>query len=343
MSLVTDPVEAAEAAGLVYVTDDEPGLTRRRRGRGFSYHHPDGGLVTDDALRERLDALAIPPAWTEVWICRDAEGHLQATGRDARGRKQYRYHERWREVRDAAKFHRLAAFGGALSDIRARADDDLSQRTMSRDRVLAITVALLDETLVRVGNEEYVRENGSYGLTTLRPEHVDVSTTKVIIAFTGKGGRDVEVAVRDRRLARAVKRCEEIPGQCLFTYESADGIHSVESGDVNGWLRETTGDDFTAKDFRTWGGTVLAASTLAAIGPAEDEAALDAKVLAAIDAAAERLGNTRAVCRSSYVHPAVPVAYRDGELGEAFRTARARRWLSREETATLHVLEWAAA
>lgn len=342
LAVTDDPVTAAVSAGLVYVTDEEPGIRRIRRGRGFSYVDESGRTLAGEE-RDRVESLAIPPAWTDVWICPDPDGHLQATGRDVRGRKQYRYHDRWREVRDAAKFHRLADFGAALTTIRRRVDDDLSLRSVSRAKALAITVALLDETLVRVGNEEYVRSNGSYGLTTLRPEHVEVTATTVRIAFPGKGGQDVEVAVSDRRLARAVQRCEEIPGQCLFTYEDGDdGPRRVESGDVNDWLEETTGERFTAKDFRTWGGTVVAAARLAEFGDPGDVDAADANVLAATDAAAERLGNTRQVARTSYVHPALAVAYREGELTRAFRAARSRRWLARDEVAVLSVLEWAA-
>ncbi|HEX2027081.1 MAG TPA: hypothetical protein VHF25_03690 [Nitriliruptorales bacterium] len=344
MALIGDgPVASAEIAGLVYVSDDQPGITRRRRGRGFSYHHPDGVLVRDQVRRERIEELAIPPAWTDVWICRDPHGHIQATGRDDRGRKQYRYHDRWREVRDAAKFHRLGAFGEALHDVRGRVDSDLSLRSMSRNKVLAITVALLDESLIRVGNEEYVKENGSYGLTTLRPEHVDVNTRRLRIAFVGKGGKEQEVEVSDRRLARAVRRCEEIPGQCLFTYED-DGAdyRAVESGDVNEWLRETTGADFTAKDFRTWGGTVVAATALYGCGQCDDEHERDRNWLFCVDVAAERLGNSRAVARSGYVHPALQSAYAEGVIDDAFSGARARRCHSREEVALLRILDWAA-
>ncbi|MBW3578018.1 MAG: DNA topoisomerase IB [Actinobacteria bacterium] len=334
---------SAELAGLVHVCDDQPGITRRGRGRGFSYHDPDGGLIRDQSRRGRIEALAIPPAWTDVWICPDPNGHIQATGRDDRGRKQYRYHDRWREVRDAVKFHRLGAFGGALGDVRRRVDRDLSLRSMSREKVLAITVALLDESLVRVGNEEYVEENGSYGLTTLRPEHVDVNTRRVRIAFVGKGGKQQEVEVSDRRLARAVRRCEEIPGQCLFTYADDGGDYrAVESGDVNQWLRETTGANFTAKDFRTWGGTVVATTALHACGPCDDQRERDRNWLSSIDAAAEQLGNSRAVARSGYVHPALEVAYAQGVVEEAFRNVRARRYHAREEVALMRILGWVA-
>lgn len=339
-----DPQEAAEAAGLVYVSDDEPGISRRRCGRGFAYYDPAGRLIPASPQRERLQALAIPPAWTDVWICPDPAGHIQATGRDARGRKQYRYHERWREIRDATKFHRLRAFGRALPEVRGAVHRDLALRSMSREKVLAVAVALLDESLIRVGNDEYTRKNGSFGLTTLRPEHVEVSGAKVRLHFTGKGGKERDVTVRDPRLARLVRRCEEIPGQCLFTYLREDGGWSrVESGDINDWLRETTGEEFTSKDFRTWGGTVVAAATLYGIGAPSDEREAESNVLAAFDAAAERLGNTRAVARSGYVHPAVPVAYADGVLLELFDRAEATEWWDRDEVAVLDILDWAAA
>jgi DNA topoisomerase-1 len=334
-----DPADAAEAGGLVYVSDDQPGIRRRRCGRGFTYLTVDAETLPHDQRRAEIEALAIPPAWTDVWICPDPRGHLQATGRDDRGRKQYRYHDRWREVRDATKFDRLDAFGEALAEIRERVDHDLRRRTMSRERVVAIAVALLDETLVRVGNEEYVRENGSYGLTTLRPEHVEASSTKVSLAFPGKGGQEREVSVRDRRLARQVHRCEEIAGQCLFTYQHNGTPATLESGDVNDYLRQTTGAAFTAKDFRTWGGTVVAATTLHELGPAVGSGEADANVLVAVDAVAERLGNTRAVARSGYVHPKVPEAYRVEHLDEHFHAARSRRWMARDEVAVLRLLD----
>ncbi len=334
-----DPHEAADLAGLVYVNDEEPGIRRRRCGRGFAYYHLDGSLIHDGSMKERIKALAVPPAWTDVWICPDPKGHIQATGRDDRSRKQYRYHERWREVRDATKFHRLRAFGHALSVVRSTVHRDLSLRAMSREKVMALAIALLDESLIRVGNDEYTRSNNSYGLTTLRPEHVDLSSTQVRLSFVGKGGKKREVTVRDRRLARMLKRCEEIPGQCLFTYESGSGWSRVESGDINEWLRFTTGESFTSKDFRTWGGTVVAAATLHELGPAASEREAEQKLLAAIDAAADRLGNTRAVARSGYVHPAVPLAYSDGTLSASFEAAEETEWLDHDEVAVLEILD----
>ncbi|MFN2556120.1 MAG: DNA topoisomerase IB [Nitriliruptorales bacterium] len=337
-----EPEKAAEVAGLVYVSDEEPGIRRRRCGRGFAYYNLDGNLIQDGSLKDRIKGLAVPPAWSDVWICPDPDGHMQATGRDKRGRKQYLYHERWREVRDATKFHRLSTFGHALSLVRATVHSDLSLRTMSREKVMAIAVALLDESLIRVGNDEYTRANGSYGLTTLRAEHIDLSSTRVRLHFVGKGGKQREVTVRDRRLARMLRRCEEIPGQCLFGYETDSGWSRVESGDINDWLRERTGEDFTSKDFRTWGGTVVAAATLHELGPPASEQEAEQKLLAAVDAAAERLGNTRAVARSGYVHPAVPVAYSEGTLSQSFEAAEEAEWLDHDEVAVLNLLEWAA-
>jgi DNA topoisomerase I len=341
------PDQAAEAAGLVHVHDDEPGIARVRHGRGFTYRYPDGTLVErGSADRDRIEALVLPPAWSEVWICLDEDGHLQATGRDERDRKQYRYHDRWREVRDAAKFHRLPEFAGHLPAIRDEVDVQLRRRSMGRERVVAIVVALLDESLIRIGNACYATENGSYGLTTLTHDHVEVTSGRATFRFVGKSGREQEVDVTDRRLARAVASCEELPGQCLFSFEDDGGeVAAIESGHVNAWLREVTGGEFSAKDFRTWGGTVTAATTLRDLAAARDgagrpsERVLDREVVAAVDAAAAALGNTRAVARDGYVHPGVLEAHRRGELRAAFRDRRARRRLDREETAVLRILE----
>lgn len=339
------PDAAAEAAGLRHVTDDEPGIARLRHGRGFTYRYPDGTTVPrGSADRDRIEALVLPPAWTDVWICLDPDGHLQATGRDDRDRKQYRYHDRWREVRDAAKFHRLADFAGHLPGIRSHVDEQLRRRTLGRDRVVAIVVALLDESLIRIGNPVYAEENGSYGLTTLTHDHVELTGGRATFRFVGKGGREHEIDVEDRRLARAVARCEELPGQCLFSFEDEDGVTAIESGHVNTWLREVTGGEFSAKDFRTWGGTVVAATTLRDVVAARETdgppppRVLDREALVGIDAAAERLGNTRAVARDGYVHPRVLEAHRSGELLAAFTGVRARKGLDRDETAVLRLL-----
>jgi DNA topoisomerase-1 len=312
------PDEHADAVGLVYVSDEEPGIRRQRRGRGFSYLDPDGEVLPDGPERERCKALAIPPAWEDVWICPDPDGHIQATGIDDAGRKQYRYHPRWRSVRDATKFHRMGAFADALPRIRDRVDADLRRRTMSRERVLAVVVALLDETLIRIGSDRQPQQGGAIGLTTMACEHVDVHGTRVRFSFPGKSGQEHDIELRHPRLARQLLRCEEIPGQRLFAYQEGDDWHQVDSGMVNAYLREIAEDDLTAKDFRTWGGTVAAAERLRELGAPADQREADANVLDAIDTAAERLGNTRAVCRASYLDPRVPKAYRLGRFDEAW-------------------------
>jgi DNA topoisomerase-1 len=328
----------ADDAGLYYVVDDRPGITRRTRGRGFSYHHPDGSTVGPEE-RARIEALVIPPAWTDVWICPLPDGHIQATGRDARGRKQYRYHDRWREVRDADKYDRLADFAESLPALRAKLDEHLGRRGLPQEKVLAAVVRLLDETLIRVGNDTYAEANDSYGLTTLEDEHVDVEGTRISFEFKGKSGVERAVSLRDRRLAAIVEACQELPGEDLFGYLDEDGEPvDVTSTMVNDHLRELTGADVTAKDFRTWGGTVAAAELLAPLPVPETEAEAKSNVLAAVDDAADKLGNTRAVCRRCYVHPRVPAAYREGELQEAWKKARAAARFSRGERAVLSVL-----
>ena len=343
MADLYDALSDADDAELFYVTDESPGITRRRRGKGFSYHHPDGAAVDADTKAWIETEIVIPPAWTDVWISPLRDGHILATGRDARGRKQYRYHPRWREVRDANKYGRMLEFGGDLPDLRKRVDADLSRRGMGAEKVLAAVVRLLDETLIRVGNEEYAASNESFGLTTITPEHVEVNGSEIAFEFTGKGGIELATSLRDRRLAQIVKRCEELPGHDLFKFVDGDGTPvDVTSTDVNLYLREITGQPFTAKDFRTWGGTVVAAETLADLGPASTEKEAEANIIAAVDAAAEALGNTRAVCRSCYVHPQVTEAYKDGFLHEAWRSARSSGALRRGERAVLKVLEEAA-
>ncbi len=321
---IVDPVSSAAAAGLRYVADAGPGIRRRRAGRGWAYRHPDGSPVRDAATLRRIKPLAIPPAWTDVWICPDPRGHLQATGRDARGRKQYRYHPRWREVRDTVKFDRMVAFAEALPAIRARVDADLACPGLSRQRVLATVVRLLQDTLIRVGNDEYRRQNKSFGLTTLRDRHVDVSGTTIRFHFRGKHGKTHDVKVTDRRLARIVRQCRDIPGQELFQYvDEAGERHSIDSADVNDYLREITGEEFTAKDFRTWAGTVLASRYLRQTAPAQTQTESRSQVLRTIEQVAAQLGNTVAVCRKCYVHPAVVEAYLAGSLSvlEAAREA----------------------
>jgi DNA topoisomerase I len=312
-----DPVEAARAARLRYVTDASPGIRRKRAGKGFSYVDRDGETIRDREQLARIKALAVPPAWTDVWICPSASGHIQATGRDAKGRKQYRYHPRWRLVRDETKYERMTAFAEALPTIRRRTDEDLRRPGLPREKILATVVRLLQTTLIRVGNEEYARENRSFGLTTMRSRHVEVNGSTLSFQFRGKGGKVHEIDLRDRRLAKIVERCQELPGHELFQYVDEDGERqSVDSADVNAYLREITGEEFTAKDFRTWAGTVLAACALEELQSFDSEAEAKRNVVQAIESVAERLGNTPTVCRKCYVHPAIIDGYLDGGLLE---------------------------
>jgi DNA topoisomerase-1 len=339
-----EPERSARAAGLRYVSDERPGITRRKRGRGFQYVGPDGATIADRSERERIEGLAIPPAWTDVWICPSRNGHIQATGRDARGRKQYRYHPRWREVRDETKYHRLAAFARALPRLRRRVDRDMRRRALSRERVVATVVRLLDVTTIRVGNDEYARENESFGLTTLRARHVDIDGNRLHIRFRGKGGKVHEVDVEDARVARVARRCEDLPGQDLFQYVDDGGEPAdVTSDDVNEYIREAAGGEFTAKDFRTWTGTVLAAWTLDELGGTEG--APKKQLVSAIESVARELGNTPAVCRACYVHPNVIDAHLDGTLRRGLgrragkTLAKRRDELSPQEAAVLAFLE----
>jgi DNA topoisomerase-1 len=337
---------AAASAGLRYVTDAMPGITRKRAGRAFSYRDPQGDVIKERRDLARIRALAIPPAWTGVWICPDPNGHLQATGRDARGRKQYRYHAQWRTVRDAHKFDRTLVFAGALPRIRARVDADLRRHGLPREKVLATIVRLLETTLIRVGNAEYARDNKSYGLTTFRDRHVDFEGAELAFEFRGKSGKLHQVSIRDRRLARIVRACQELPGQELFQYVDAEGARrDVDSADVNAYLQEITGEPFTAKDFRTWAGTVLASLALSEFESFDTRAAAKRNVTRAIEQVAERLGNTVAVCRKSYIHPAILDAYLDGSLlgflkGEVEAMLREElEGLSGEEAAVLAFLQ----
>ncbi len=342
---LADPQASAEEAGLRYVTDAGPGITRRRSGKRFRYLGADGVPITDADRIAWIDGLAIPPAWTDVWICPIKRGHIQATGRDARGRKVYRYHPRWREVRDEAKYGRLIEFARALPRIRRRAERDLRRRGLPREKVLALVVRLLEETLIRVGNDEYARENRSFGLSTLRDRHAQVRGDRIRFTFRGKSGKDHEISIRDRRLARLVKRCQDLPGQELFQYLDADGRRvDVTSGDVNDYLREISGDDFTAKDFRTWAGTVAAAMALQEYTEIDDEAGRKTAVVRAIEEVAERLGNTPTVCRACYVHPEVIERYLDGTMIEALDrrargVGRGSHALKAEEAAVLGLLQ----
>lgn len=312
---LADPEASARAAGLRYVSDLAPGIRRKRAGSAFSYLDPDGSPITDRAVLGRIKSLAIPPAWTDVWICPSPRGHIQATGRDARGRKQYRYHARWREVRDAVKYDRMLDFAAALPKIREQTDRHLELPGVPREKVLAAIVRLLEETRIRVGNEEYRKENGSFGLTTLRDRHADVIGSEIRFSFKGKSGKQHRIKLRDRRLARIIKRMQELPGQELFTYLDEDGeAHAVESDDVNEYLQNITGDDFTAKDFRTWAGTILAARFFRELDATTDTAGAKKELVRAIARVAEELGNTPAVCKKCYIHPAVIAAYLAGGL-----------------------------
>lgn len=307
----------AGLAGLRYARDDRPGITRRRAGRGFAYRDPDGGPVRDPEVLERIRRIVIPPAWTDVWICPWSNGHLQATGRDARGRKQYRYHLRYRARRDGAKFERLIAFASALPAIREQVERDLDRPGLPREKVLAAVVRLLELTLIRVGNDEYARLNRSFGLTTLRNRHASVEGTSITFRFRGKSGQQHAVGLRDRRLAGVVRRCRDLPGQELFQYVGPDGrTHDIASDDVNGYLAAVA-PGVTAKDFRTWAGTVLAFRALRSLGAGSTDREKERNIAAAIQAAADNLGNTPAVARQAYVHPAVVDAYLGGRIRSA--------------------------
>jgi len=321
-TLPTDFLASVKIAGLRYVTGTGPGITRRRRGKGFEYIGPDAKPVRDRAVLHRIRSLVIPPAWENVWICSAESGHIQAVGRDARGRKQYRYHPRYREIRDETKFGRMAAFGEVLPRIRAQVDKDLSLPGLPKRKVVAAIVRLLDETCVRIGNEEYVKANHSFGLTTLRNRHADVNGDTIHLRFKGKSNQEHDIMLRDRRLSRIVKRCQDLPGQELFQYqEEAGEFVNVDSADVNEYLREITGDDFSAKDFRTWHGTGHMAAQLAALGPAESETEAKRNIVAAVKETAKRLGNRPPACRKYYVHPAVFESYLDGSIFAAMREA----------------------
>ena len=310
----------AKKAGLHYVDDSIPGIRREKKGRSFRYVGPSGRPIRDRRTIDRIRGLVIPPAWTDVWICRDPSGHLQVTGHDAKGRKQYRYHPRWREVRDENKYDKLIRFAKALPRIRRRVARDLRRQRLPREKVLAAVVKLLETTLVRVGNDEYAEDNKSFGLTTLRDRHVRVVGAKVRMEFNGKSGVDHEVDLRDPRLVNIVRKCQELPGQELLQYVDEEGeVHDIGSSDVNDYLREISGDDFTAKDFRTWAGTALAAEALKEFEDFDTEAAAKRNVTKAIESVAERLGNTKAVCRKCYVHPAIVDAYMDRSLLETLK------------------------
>lgn len=315
LTIITDPVESAKTAGLRYVNDDARGISRQRRDQGFSYHDIDGNLIKNKAELDRIKSLIIPPAWDNVWICPLHNGHLQATGKDAKGRKQYRYHPHWRKVRSQTKFNRMIPFSNALPLIRETTDAHLRLKGLPREKVLATVVQLLEITFMRIGNTEYAKENNSYGITTLRDRHVKFSGAKVRFQFIGKSGVKHEIEVNDRRLAKIVKRCRDIPGYELFQYLDEEGNRQIlDSGQVNDYLKEITNEDFTAKDFRTWAGTKLAAQTLSEMEPFDTQTQAKKNVTQAIKIVAGELGNRPATCRKYYVHPAIIDAYLEEQL-----------------------------
>lgn len=326
-SLEPDPaVAAAHEASLRYASDAQPGITRRRNGRGFRYLGANGKPLRNRDDLARIRALVIPPAWRDVWICPWPNGHLQATGRDARGRKQYRYHDRWRKHRDEDKYAKMLRFAAALPRIRRRVAHDLALRGLPRERILATLVRLLERSLIRIGNEEYAQDNNSFGLTTLRDRHASIHGEKIHFEFRGKSGVEHSVAVTDRRLAQIVRRCRDLPGYELFQYLDDDGRRrSIGSGDVNDYLREITGQDFTAKDFRTWNGSLLAAAALARQTTPPSKTATHRAVVAAVKEVAAALGNTASVCRRCYIHPAVIEAFEAGSLLETLRPAKSSK------------------
>lgn len=320
LNIVTDPVEAAAEAGLRYVSDDQPGYSRKRKGDEFEYFDMEGKPIRDEQRILRIKRLAIPPAWTNVWICPSANGHIQATGRDARRRKQYRYHERWREVRDENKYEKMVLFAQALPKIRKKVEQDLELPGLPRNKVLATVVQLLERTFIRVGNEEYARDNKSFGLTTMRDHHVEVKGSKLRFRFRGKSGINHEVDVTDRHIAKIVSKLQDLPGQELFQYvDDDDQVRDVTSQDVNDYLREITNEEFSAKDFRTWAGTVMAAIALQAVGAFDTKKQAKSNIKNAIGAVSKMLGNTPAICRKCYVHPAVLETYLSGNSIEGLK------------------------
>lgn len=352
---MVSPEKAAKAAGLRYVHDQMPGIHRRRWGKGFSYLLPRGDSADSEQRlprnapeRNRIDALAIPPIWEDVWICLEPNGHLQATGRDPKGRKQYRYHADWQKYRNLQKFDRMVPFGLALPELRRQTQADLEGSQLSREKVVAAIVQLLDRTLIRVGNVEYAKQNKSYGLTTLRDRHVDIKKGEIDFHFKGKSGVEHEIKIEDPKLAKVVRRCRDIPGYDLFQYYDEEGARqTVDSGDVNDYLKSVTGEDFTAKDFRTWAGTTVATDTLHQLGNWEEETEAKKNVVTAIKAAATRLGNRPATCRKYYVHPTVPENYLAGELIAQLLEAQKQAiadpvyadWLDNREKAVLTLLK----
>ena len=335
----TDPIDSAHDGGLRYVSGEaEPGILRHKRGRGFVYLAADGKRVRDQATLERIRALVIPPAWVHVWICPQRNGHLQAVGRDAKGRKQYRYHPQYRRIRDHVKFDRMLFFGPVLPRIRRRVRHDLKLQGMPKEKVLAAVVRLLDETFARVGNDEYLRSNGSYGLTTLENKHARVRGAELRLRFRGKSGQSLDLSLRDKRLARIVKQCQHLPGQELFQYQAESGeLQVISSGDVNDYLREITGQDITAKDFRTWHGTCQMFIELNKAGPASSKTEAKKKILSAVKETASQLGNRPATCRKYYIHPAVVESYLSEKMFQVPNVVRTQ--LRGHEAAMLALLK----
>ncbi|HET9378982.1 MAG TPA: DNA topoisomerase IB [Chthoniobacterales bacterium] len=344
-NIAEDPKETAVAAGLRYVSDASAGIARRRKGVNFTYHDKEGRSIREPSELKRIRSLAIPPAWERVWISPHANGHLQATGIDAKGRKQYKYHPIWRTVRDEAKFERLLSFAEILPKIRAQVAKDMARPDLTREKVLATIVRLLEVSLIRIGNVEYAKENKSFGLTTMRNRHVEIEGATLRFQFRGKSGRKHTVEVSDRRVARVVQKCQDLPGQQLFEYENPAGeVATIASEDVNDYLQRITGQPFTAKDFRTWAGTVLAALALGKMEEVDSQTLAKRNIVAAIEAVARLLGNTVAICRKCYIHPAIPTSYLDGTLARTLRAkadsqiARHLHELKPEEAAVITLL-----
>jgi DNA topoisomerase I len=335
---ISSPTLSAEIAGLNYVSDQQPGILRIGNSANHFRYRKAGRVVRDPETLKRIHSLVIPPAWSDVWISPDPNGHIQAVGRDARGRKQYRYHPRWRQTRDSTKYHRMILFGECLPRIRARISRDLSIEELQRNKVLATIVRLLAETSIRVGNEEYSRQNNSFGLTTLRGRHVRISGSKIQFFFRGKGGIHHEISLEDRRMAKIVRRLRDLPGYELFQYVENGETHSIGSADVNGYIREISGEDFTAKDFRTWNGTVLAADVLHKMEPCASIASRKKNIVRAVEKVADHLGNTVAVCRKCYIHPALLDAYLADTLDRNLKHGSPIAGLSQNEASVLRFL-----
>lgn len=343
---IIDAKDAAETVGLVHVTDEVPGITRFKRGKGFRFVLPNGNKLVDGKTLERINALAIPPAYTQVWICAKANGHIQATGRDAKGRKQYRYHEKFREARDSTKYEHMLEFAEALPAVRAKVDEHMALRGLPQEKVFATIVRLLETTMIRVGNADYAKQNKSYGLTTLRDRHVKIDGSALRFQFKGKSGKEWRLQLKDRRIAKIVKACQDLPGQHLFQYLDSDGVRrEVTSSDINRYLKEISGEEITAKDFRTWSGTVLAALALSEFEKFDSKAAATRNVRSAIEAVAARLGNTPAICRKCYIHPEILNSYLSNALVLEVREEVERELqdevahLSREEAVVLLFLK----